>query len=552
MPPAPSPPPAHELLQGFLKAEPPGRTGLARFLPSSGTLPGITRLGGHHPLAHTLVGWLRSCGQVIFINNPLSGLLLLLAMALQSFWAAALTVLGIAAAHLVARAIGVDRQARRNGIYGFNGALVGGAVAALADHGSALPSPAWLLLTVLGAGLTTVLVHGLGRWQLRVVGVPPLTLPFCLATWSLLLLATALAHPELQLLQASQPDPVSGPLLALLQALPRGFGQVFFCSKLLSGAVVLLAVAVASPLAALVGLAGALVAGLTGLGLGAPAAEVAQGLWSFNGVLTAIAVAGVFYPLNRRSLGAGLAGAALSSLLQVPLGALLQAVTAGPLPQLSLPLLTLPFIVATAVLLLLLKTWVPALIPVGLHSILTPEDHRRRFDVARRLMADFRRQLRGALAGDRYPSLLARAEPEQVTELETLFASLDRDRNGGLSVTELAAGLGDGSKDGAVATEQLAKVLQAIDLDGDGSVDAVEFSELMLRLRRLREGEERLLQYLLPIDGDGNDRLDPAELNRLLRSVGQVPLDAAEQEHVFGAQLQGLSWKQFLDRLLLI
>ena len=547
MPPAASPLPAYELLQGFLKAEPPGRSGLEHLLPSSGTLPGITRLGGHHPLAHTLVGWLRSCGQVIFINNPLSGLLLLLAMALQSFWAAALTLLGIVAAHLVARAIGADRQARRNGIYGFNGALVGGAVAALADHGTAIPSLAWLLLTVLGAGLTTLLVHGLGRWLVRVVGLPPLTLPFCLVTWSLLLLAAALAHPELKLLQASQPESVSGPLVALLLAIPKGFGQVFFCSNLLSGSLVLLAVVVASPMAGLVGVAGALVGGLTGLGLGAPAADVAQGLWSFDGVLTAIAVAGVFYPLNRLSLGAGLAGAALGSLLMVPLGSLLQAVTGRPLPG-----LTLPFIVSTALLLLLLKRMVPTLIPVGLHSILTPEEHRRRFAVARRLMGDFRRQLRGALAGDRYPSLLARAEPALVTELETLFASLDRDRDRRLSVAELAEGLGVGAADGAVGTDQLAAVLQASDLDGDGSVDAVEFSELLLRLRRLREGEERLLQYLLPIDGDGNDHLDPAELNRLLRSVGQAPLEPAEQSHVFGDQLQGLTWKQLLDRLLLI
>ena len=547
MPPAASPLPAYELLQGFLKAEPPGRSGLEHLLPSSGTLPGITRLGGHHPLAHTLVGWLRSCGQVIFINNPLSGLLLLLAMALQSFWAAALTLLGIVAAHLVARAIGADRQARRNGIYGFNGALVGGAVAALADHGTAIPSLAWLLLTVLGAGLTTLLVHGLGRWLVRVVGLPPLTLPFCLVTWSLLLLAAALAHPELKLLQASPPESVSGPLVALLQAIPKGFGQVFFCSNLLSGSLVLLAVVVASPMAGLVGVAGALVGGLTGLGLGAPAADVAQGLWSFDGVLTAIAVAGVFYPLNRLSLGAGLAGAALGSLLMVPLWSLLQAVTGRPLP-----VLTLPFIVSTALLLLLLKRMVPALIPVGLHSILTPEEHRRRFDVARRLMGDFRRQLRGALAGDRHPSLLARAEPALVTELETLFASLDQDQNRRLSVAELAEGLGVGAADGAVGTDQLAAVLQASDLDGDGSVDAVEFSELLLRLRRLHEGEERLLQYLLPIDGDGNDHLDPAELNRLLRSVGQAPLEPAEQSHVFGAQLQGLTWKQLLDRLLLI
>ncbi|MEI7951658.1 MAG: urea transporter, partial [Synechococcaceae cyanobacterium ELA182] len=84
-------------------------------------------------------------------------------------------------------------------------------------------------------------------------------------------------------------------------------------------------------------------------------------------------------------------------------------------------------------------------------------------------------------------------------------------------------------------------------------VDAVEFSELMLRLRRLRDGEERLLHYLLPIDADGDDRLNPGELNRLLLSVGQPPLEPGEQQYLFGEQLSvGLSWKQFIDRLLLI
>ena len=541
---------AHELLQGFLAPEPAAPSRLERLLPSSGTLPGLTRLGGHHPLAHTLVGWLRSCGQVIFINNPLSGLLLLLALALQSIGAAGLTLLGIVAAHLCARAIGADRQARRNGIYGFNGALVGSAVAALADHGSAAPSLGWVLLTLVGAGVTTLLVHGLGRWLLRRFGLPPLTLPFCLVTWALLLLASALAHPQLSLLQATQPEAVRGPLLALLQALPRGFGQVFLLPGLLSGAVVLLAVAIASPLAALVGLAGGLVGGVTGLLLGAPAAAVAQGLWSYNGVLSAIAVAGIFYPLNRLSLLAGLGAAVLSSLLTLPLAALLGLLTGAAQP---LPLLTVSFIVATLLTLLLLRRTQPALVPVGLHSILTPEEHRRRFDVARRLMLDFRRQLRGSLAGDRYPSLVAQAEPAQVAELEALFASLDRNHDHCLSVAELARGLEGSAAGPGVGGEELAAVLAAIDLDGDGRVDAVEFSELMLRLRRLRAGEERLLQYLLPIDGDGNDCLDPAELNRLLRSVGQPPLEPREQHHLFGAQAQrGLSWKQFIDRLLLI
>jgi urea transporter/Ca2+-binding EF-hand superfamily protein len=542
---------AYELLQSFLVPQPQAPTRLERLLPSSGTLPEITRLGGHRPLAHSLVGWLRSCGQVIFINNPLSGLLLLLAMALQSFWAAALTLLGIVAAHLAARAIGVDRQSRRQGIYGFNGALVGSAVACFADLAEPARPWLWLLLVVLGAGLTTLLVHGLGRWLVRHFGLPPLTLPFCLATWLLLAIAAVLADPSLPLAAAAAPPPEVDSLgLALLQALPRGFGQVFLLPGLLSGSVVLAAVAAASPLAALVGLGGGLVAAVTGLVIGAPLATVAQGLWSYNGVLSALAVAGVFYPLTRLSLLAGLLAAALSSLISVPLAALLDLV---PIEGAPLPLLTLPFVLATMLALLLLRRAVPALIPVALHSILTPEEHRRRYDVARQLLGDFRRQLRGALAGDRYPSLLAQAEPAEAAALEDLFAGLDRDGDGRLSVAELAQGLGVSASGAGGGTEALAAVLAAIDLDGDGQVDGVEFSELMLRLRRLRDGEERLLHYLLPIDVDGDDRLDPGELNRLLLSVGQPPMEPGEQRHLFGEQLSvGLSWKQFIDRLLLI
>lgn len=539
---------AHELLQAFLSADPRPPSRLERVLPSSGTLPEITRLGGHHPLAHGLASLLRSCGQVIFINNPLTGLLLLLAMWLQSAAAGLLTLVGITAANITARAIGADRPSRRQGIYGFNGALVGGAVACfarLSPGTGALTAGLWLLLAVLGAALTSLLMHGLGRWMVRRLALPPLTLPFCLITWALLL-AAALAQPLLPLAEAAAPSasPPS-PWLTLLLAVPRGFGQVFFLSGLVSGALILLAVAIASPLAALVGVAGALAGGITGLLIEAPAAAVAQGLWSYNGVLTALAVGGIFYPLSRVGLGAALAAAALSSLLMPPLLQLFQGSGA-----ISLPPLTLPFILATWAALLLLPRLLPALIPVGLHGIHTPEEHRRRLVVARSLMADFRRQLRGSVAGDRDPRLLARSEPALVTELETLFDSLDLDGDGWLSVAELDAGLHSGNT--TVEPSRLAAVLEAMDLDGNGRVDAVEFSELMLRLRRLRAGEERLLHYLVPIDADGDQRLDPGEVDRLLRSVGQTPLDPMERRALFrDAADSSLSWRQFLDRLLL-
>ena len=52
-----------------------------------------------------------------------------------------------------------------------------------------------------------------------------------------------------------------------------------------------------------------------------------------------------------------------------------------------------------------------------------------------------------------------------------------------------------------------------MDLDGDGVVGRAEFIEVMLRLRRLRAGQERLKRYLIRDDEDGDELLDPGELN---------------------------------------
>jgi Ca2+-binding EF-hand superfamily protein len=139
-------------------------------------------------------------------------------------------------------------------------------------------------------------------------------------------------------------------------------------------------------------------------------------------------------------------------------------------------------------------------------------------------------------------------------KMALLFQRLDQDGSGTISAAELLEGLRlnplSGAAPGALVA-QLNQVLQAMDLDGNGLVDAEEFGELMLRLQRLRLGEGRLLSYLMPVDVDGNDRLDPGELRRLLRSVGEPPLNADEEVAVFGRSCQGLSWRQFVDRLLL-
>jgi len=178
--------------------------------------------------------------------------------------------------------------------------------------------------------------------------------------------------------------------------------------------------------------------------------------------------------------------------------------------------------------------------------------------VAREVLTTFRRNLRRRAGGDSQPPLTFGVPERLDPTIRLLFAQIDRDGDGSISLPELLDALESASPadrpHGMPPQEiapQLAAALQGMDLDGNGRVDLAEFTELIRRLQLLREGEERLLLYLMPVDGDGNDRLDADELRRLLRSIGQVPLTATEERQLFGPTGSALTWRTFVDRLLL-
>jgi len=236
----------------------------------------------------------------------------------------------------------------------------------------------------------------------------------------------------------------------------------------------------------------------------------------------------------------------------VPVSLVLKELLSG------LPELTLAFVVTTWALMLAAKRSLPALIPVSLHAVVTPEEHRERFRVARDVLRAFRVNLRRRTgAGSQAP--VSPGVPEAVRQrISVLFAQLDRDGDGSISLSELTDALGGApSADGPLGRlpdqtgPQLAAALAAMDLNGDGRVDLAEFTELIRRLQLLREGEERLLLYLMPADADGNDQLDAEELKRLLRSIDQEPLSSTEERLLFGLNGSALTWRSFVDRLLL-
>jgi urea transporter len=64
---------------------------------------------------------LRGYGQVLFMNNPISGLFYLAAYFSSSYYLAVMSLLGVAASTLTAIVLNQDSQSIRSGLFGYNG-----------------------------------------------------------------------------------------------------------------------------------------------------------------------------------------------------------------------------------------------------------------------------------------------------------------------------------------------------------------------------------------------------------------------------------------------
>ena len=290
---------------------------------------------------------LRGAGQVVFQDHPLSGLAFLAAIAWAA-WQAALpallagALLGLLASTAAAHVLRADEAALRRGLHGFNGLLVGVALPVFLA-----PTPAMVLLLVLGAAASTPLMQAITRLMQR-LGLPALTAPFLVTTWALLLVAQGLGLPAAPAaasagtagLDAALPG---GELPARVWPLLRGLlvapAQVFLLDDPVSGLLVLLGLALASRRALGWALLGATLASATAWAAGLDAAGLGRGVYGFSAVLTAVALGDAAPAASRRQRLAVLPAIVLTVLAQAALNAVFGGV--------ALPALTAPFVLVT-------------------------------------------------------------------------------------------------------------------------------------------------------------------------------------------------------------
>jgi urea transporter len=288
---------------------------------------------------------LRGIGQVMFQDNPLSGLLFLVAIGWGSFEAGMPQVaigglLAVVAGTLTAQWLRVDAAGLAAGLYGYNPYLVG-----LAFGTFLAVSPAWWVYVVLGAAVSVPVTLGIAN-VFKNWGVAALTAPFVLTAWLFLLATYAFSAVEggaLPMAAEILPiDPAAANPLApgdFVQGVVRSIGQVFLKASLPAALLLLAGLAVNSLAAAAFAVGGAIVAVATAHLLGAESDLITGGLMGFSPVLTAIALGAVFYKPGTRVAIYALLGTVFTVVVQGALN-----VVVAPF---GIPTLTAPFVLAS-------------------------------------------------------------------------------------------------------------------------------------------------------------------------------------------------------------
>ncbi len=323
---------------------------------------------------------LRGVGQVCFMNNPITGLAILVAMFVAEPWLGFAGVLGVAVSTLAAILIGMDNGAIRAGLFGFNGVLVGAGLSLFLQPNWDIVVMVWIVVI---AAFSTVLHAALASVFIGSFKVPPFTLAFNFMTLIFLIGALNFANGRVGGLIAPADAQVTGGSVSntlrsaadaatannvegVFNAVFRGIGQLFFANSIWAGIIIVVGLAVCSRIAAIFAVVGSAVGMLTGLALGASGVAIYNGLWGFNSFDAALAVGGVFFVLTFRSAILAVACAVLAALL---FGAIASLFTPW-----GLPALTLPFCFATLAF-VLLKGASTKLAPIEVEDITTPEEH---------------------------------------------------------------------------------------------------------------------------------------------------------------------------------
>uniref|UniRef100_A0A7S1CPY3 Calmodulin n=1 Tax=Bicosoecida sp. CB-2014 TaxID=1486930 RepID=A0A7S1CPY3_9STRA len=126
---------------------------------------------------------------------------------------------------------------------------------------------------------------------------------------------------------------------------------------------------------------------------------------------------------------------------------------------------------------------------------------------------------------------------EQIAEFKDAFALFDNDNSGTITADEL----GDVMRSlGQNPTEEdLKKMVDDIDQDGDGTIDFPEFLTMLIRSMSDTDSHEEVMEAFRVLDEDGNGYISSDELRTIMNNLGEKLTDQEIDEIIQEADIDG-------------
>lgn len=282
---------------------------------------------------------LKNISQVLLLNNAWTGLLILLGLFIGSWKVGVMALIASVIALLLAKRTNYSEEEINTGLSGFNPVLTAIAL-------TLFLVPQWYsLIIILVAIIITMPIGSAFREFFKPFGVPMLTMPYVFVSWLILLMSFQFkfVNADVNILpNAIQEIQFSGHHIQFINAFLSGFSEIFLLKSVLAGTLILIGIFIASRKAGVYAIVSNLIGFLAVIVLGANHDQINEGLFGYNVILTVLALGIAFRTRIQRPI---------SIVLGILLTVVIHAGMTTLLTPYGLPVFTLPFIIATWIML---------------------------------------------------------------------------------------------------------------------------------------------------------------------------------------------------------
>ncbi|KAJ8765432.1 hypothetical protein K2173_013190 [Erythroxylum novogranatense] len=142
---------------------------------------------------------------------------------------------------------------------------------------------------------------------------------------------------------------------------------------------------------------------------------------------------------------------------------------------------------------------------------------------------------------------------EQIEEFREAFCLFDKDGDGCITVDELATVIR--SLDQNPTEEELHDMISEVDADGNGTIEFLEFLDLMAKKMKETDAEEELKEAFKVFDKDQNGYISATELRHVMINLGEKLTDEEVEQMIKEADLDGdgqVNYEEFVKMMMTI